>query len=81
MAAAGATSRDALALRNKATQLYAAGEASITELLEAYRVAEEAQLAELALAERLALTRLALMRAAGSMFDADLDRQCRGGAR
>jgi outer membrane protein TolC len=81
VAAAAVTSRDALALRDKATQLYAAGEASITELLEAYRVAEEAQLAELALRERHALTRLALMRATGSMFDAELDRQCRGGAR
>jgi outer membrane protein TolC len=60
-------------------QLYAAGEASITELLEAYRVAEEAQLAELALTEHVALTRLQLMRASGTMFDAELDRHCRGG--
>jgi outer membrane protein, heavy metal efflux system len=76
---AQAASRDALAVRQKATQLYAAGEASITELLEAYRVAEDAQLAELALTERVALTRLQLMRASGTMFDAELDRQCRGG--
>jgi outer membrane protein TolC len=76
-----AASRDAVAVRQKATQLYAAGEANITELLEAYRVAEEAQLAELALIEQVALTRLQHMRASGSMFDAELDRQCRGDQR
>jgi len=76
---AQAASREALSVRQKATQLYAAGEASITELLEAYRVAEEAQLSELALTEHIALTRLQLMRASGTMFDAELDRQCRGG--
>jgi cobalt-zinc-cadmium efflux system outer membrane protein len=75
---AQAASRDAPSVRQKAMQLYAAGEASITELLEAYRVAEEAQLAELALTERVALTRLELMRASGTMFDAELDRHCRG---
>jgi cobalt-zinc-cadmium efflux system outer membrane protein len=79
MPEARAASRDAVALRQKATQLYAAGEATITELLEAYRVAEEAQLAELTLTEQLALIRLQYMRASGSMFDAELDRQCRGG--
>jgi cobalt-zinc-cadmium efflux system outer membrane protein len=78
---AQAASRDAIAVRQKATQLYAAGEANITELLEAYRVAEEAQLGELALIERLALTRLQRMRSSGSMFDAELDRKCRGGAK
>jgi outer membrane protein TolC len=76
---AQAASRDAVSVRQKAMQLYAAGEATITELLEAYRVAEEAQLAELALTEHVALTRLQLMRASGTMFDAELDRQCRGG--
>lgn len=74
------TRRDALAVRDKATLLYSAGEASITELIETYRVAEEAQLGHLALTEQVVLTRLALMRAAGTMFDAELDRQCRGGA-
>ena len=72
-----ATSRDALTVRDKAIQLYAAGEANITELLEAYRAAEEAQLAELAFTELLALTRLQLMQASGSMFDVELDRDCR----
>jgi cobalt-zinc-cadmium efflux system outer membrane protein len=76
---AQAASRDAALVREKAVQLYAAGEASITELLEAYRVAEEAQLAELALTEHVALTRLKLMQASGSMFNAELDWQCRGG--
>ncbi|HEY6079346.1 MAG TPA: hypothetical protein VIW29_11115, partial [Polyangiaceae bacterium] len=65
-------------VREKATQLYAAGEVSITELLEAYRAAEEAKLAKLALGQEIALTRLALMRAAGTMFDAKLDRECQG---
>jgi outer membrane protein TolC len=75
---ARATSHGALSVRDKATQLYSAGEATITELLEAHRVAEEAQLAELALLEQVALMRLAQMRAAGTMFDAQLDRQCLG---
>lgn len=79
VAEAHATSRSALSVRDKATQLYSAGEATITELLEAHRVAEEAQLAELALLEQAALMRLAQMRAAGTMFDAELDRQCLGG--
>ncbi|HEX2870798.1 MAG TPA: TolC family protein [Polyangiaceae bacterium] len=77
-AEADTASRDALLVREKAAQLYAAGEASITELLEAFRVAEEAQLAKVTLGESIALTRLALMRAAGTMFDATLDRDCRG---
>jgi cobalt-zinc-cadmium efflux system outer membrane protein len=78
---AQATSRDALSVRDKATQLYAAGEASITELLEAHRFAEDVQLAELSLLEQLARSRLAQMRAAGSMFDTELDQSCRGGVR
>lgn len=76
---AQAASRDAVAVRQKATQLYLAGEGSITELLEAHRMAEEAQLGELTLSEQAALTRLQQMRASGSMFDAELDRQCRAG--
>ncbi len=77
---AQAASRDAVLVRQQAMQLYTAGEASITELLEAHRVAEEAQLAELSLVENVALTRLGLMRASGTMFDAELDRQCREGS-
>jgi cobalt-zinc-cadmium efflux system outer membrane protein len=73
-----AASRDAVLLRDRAARLYAAGEASITELLEAYKAAEDAQLAHVALAHELALTRLGLMRAAGTMFDASLDRECQG---
>jgi outer membrane protein TolC len=60
-------------------QLYAAGEASLTELLDACRVAEEAQLMRLDLVQDIALTRLAVMRAAGSQLDATLDRECRDG--
>lgn len=81
LAEAQAVSRDALDIRDRATRLYTAGEATITELLEAHRVVEEAQLAELALIEQVALTRLARMRAGGTMFDSELDQLCQGGAR
>jgi outer membrane protein, heavy metal efflux system len=68
---------DAVEVQSKARQLYAAGEASITELLEAFRAAEEARMARLELIEELAEARLALMRAAGTMLDPALDRACR----
>ncbi|MDF3070359.1 MAG: Heavy metal efflux outer membrane protein CzcC family [Polyangiaceae bacterium] len=74
-----AANAEASVVREKATRLYAAGEATITELLEAHRAAEEAKLAHIALAQDIALSRLALMRAAGSMFDKTLDRECRDG--
>jgi cobalt-zinc-cadmium efflux system outer membrane protein len=67
---------DAATLQDKAKQLYAAGEASITELLEAFRGAEEARLGRIDLAEEIALARLALMRSAGTLFDAGLDKAC-----
>lgn len=78
---AQAITQEALIIRERASRLYAAGEADITELLEAHRVVEEAQLAELALVEQVALTRLAQMRAVGTMFDPELDRLCGEGAR
>jgi cobalt-zinc-cadmium efflux system outer membrane protein len=67
----------AVEVETKARALYAAGEAAIAELLETFRMAEEAQLEELALEEELATARIRLMRAAGSMFDASLDHACR----
>jgi outer membrane protein, heavy metal efflux system len=63
----------------KARQLYAAGEASITELLEAFRSTEDAQLGRLAIVEEIAGARLRAMRATGSLFDAGLDSACGGG--
>lgn len=60
----------------RAEQLYAAGEGSITELLEAYRSAEEARFRAIEVDEQVAGVRLALNRAHGSFFDASLDRQC-----
>lgn len=67
---------DAAALQRESMRLYTAGEATITELLEAFDAAEQARLRQLELAEELARSRLALMRAAGSMFDAKLDHDC-----
>jgi cobalt-zinc-cadmium efflux system outer membrane protein len=67
---------DAATLEDKARQLYAAGEASITELLEAFRAAEEARLDLIDLAQELVLARLARMQAAGSQLDTNLDRAC-----
>ena len=67
---------DAQALLGQAQRLYAAGEASITEMLEAFRAAEEAQLMELDRIFEIALTRLLVMRARGTMFDQSLDRAC-----
>jgi cobalt-zinc-cadmium efflux system outer membrane protein len=74
-------STDAAAIQAKAMQLYAAGEATITELLEAFRIAEELRLARLDVIEEIAHARLTLMRAAGTMFDPALDRVCRNDLR
>ncbi|XXY48518.1 TolC family protein [Sorangium sp. So ce269] len=67
---------EAAALDSQAGRLYAAGEASIAELLDALRAAEEAQLARIDLLEEIALARLAWMRAAGTTLDATLDHAC-----
>jgi cobalt-zinc-cadmium efflux system outer membrane protein len=75
-----AASADAVALQQKAEQLYTAGEASITELLEAFRAAEEAQLGQVDAAEEVAAARLERMRAAGRQFDPTLDKACGGTA-
>jgi cobalt-zinc-cadmium efflux system outer membrane protein len=72
-------STDAAVIQTKAKQLYAAGEVSITELLEAFRIAEDARLAKLDVVEEIAAARLDLMRAAGTMFDPKLDGVCRDG--
>jgi outer membrane protein, heavy metal efflux system len=67
---------DARELLTQAQRLYSAGEASITEMLEAFRAAEDARLAELDRVFEIALTRLLVMRASGSMFDPSLDQAC-----
>jgi outer membrane protein, heavy metal efflux system len=72
----GQARTDAKQLLDQAQRLYSAGEASITEMLEAFSVAEEARLAELDRAFEIALTRLLVMRASGTMFDVSLDRAC-----
>lgn len=73
----GQARSDALALLTQAQRLYSAGEASITEMLEAFRAAEEARLAELERVFEIALARLRVMRASGTMFDASLDEACK----
>jgi cobalt-zinc-cadmium efflux system outer membrane protein len=72
----GQARKDARELLTQAQRLYSAGEASITEMLEAFRAAEDARLAELDRAVEIALTRLLVMRASGTMFDANLDHAC-----
>jgi outer membrane protein TolC len=72
----GQARNDARDLLTQAQRLYAAGEASITEMLETFRAAEDARLAELDRVFELALARLAVMRAAGTMFDRSLDEAC-----
>lgn len=69
---------DPTELRRKARKLYLAGEASITELLDAFRTAEDAELGRVDVAEQIARARLSLMRAAGTQLNAKLDRQCSG---
>ena len=63
-------------LKESARALYSAGEASITELLDAYRIAESAALDRLVALEELLAARLAVMRAAGKQFDPELDANC-----
>ncbi len=76
VAEADTAAAEAATLQQQARQLYAAGETTITELLEAFRAAGEARLSRLVLAEEIAVARLSLMRAAGTQFDAALDRIC-----
>jgi cobalt-zinc-cadmium efflux system outer membrane protein len=80
----GAADQDALPeaerLQAQALQLYAAGEATLTELLEALSAAEAARLDAVALDAERAAIHLAMMRVAGTFFDDTLDGACRGGA-
>ena len=71
------TASEAMAQQEKATRLYSAGESTITELIDAFRTAEEARLARVELALEIAGTRLSVMRSSGSMFDTSLDEKCR----
>lgn len=63
-------------LKESARVLYAAGEASIIELLDAYRTGESSALDRLTALEELLAARLAVMRAAGKQFDPELDASC-----
>lgn len=69
---------DGAALEAQAGKLYAAGESSIAELLDALRAAEEVRLARIDLVEEIVLARLARMRALGTLLDATLDKACGG---
>jgi len=69
---------DATELLQKTQQLYAAGEATLTELLDAFRAAEEARLGVLEVSEEIVAVRLARMEAAGTQLDATLDQACSG---
>jgi outer membrane protein, heavy metal efflux system len=71
-------SADAAVIQTKATALYRAGEATLTELFDAIQLLEETRLSRLDLLEEMGEARIALMRAAGTMFDSSLDRVCRG---
>ena len=78
------TAAEVDALEAQARRLYAAGEASVAELLDAFRAAEEARLARVDLAQEIALARLERMRAEGTQLDPSLDSACgaiAGGAR
>ena len=66
-------------LEKQAVALYLAGEGSLTELLSAHQTSEAAELSAIDVAEANALARIQRMRAAGSLFDAELDRTCRVG--
>jgi cobalt-zinc-cadmium efflux system outer membrane protein len=69
-------SADAGALEVQAKQLYAAGEASLSELLDALRAAEDARLSAIDVADSIARARLSLMRTGGTFFEPSLDRAC-----
>jgi cobalt-zinc-cadmium efflux system outer membrane protein len=73
----GQAKSDAREVLTQAERLYSAGEAGIMEMLDAFRAAEEARLAELDRVFEIALARLLVMRASGTMFDASLDQACR----
>jgi cobalt-zinc-cadmium efflux system outer membrane protein len=70
---------DAQTLQGTAQKLYTAGEATLTELLDAYDNVEQARLSKLELVGEILNARLTLMRAAATLFDPALDRLCGGG--
>jgi outer membrane protein, heavy metal efflux system len=75
---ADAAVTDTANVMRQARKLYAGGETSITELLATARDAEAAALARIDVVEEIVAARLALMGAAGTQFDATLDRACGG---
>ncbi len=68
--------RDGLTLRKKARLLYSADEASIAELLDAYRVTEAVHQARIDAIEEILNARLEVMSAAGTHFNTALDKAC-----
>jgi outer membrane protein, heavy metal efflux system len=67
--------RDAGELRDGARKLYAAGEASVVEVLDAYRAAEAAELSQIDTIEELALARIELKRAIGGGLERACDKE------
>jgi outer membrane protein, heavy metal efflux system len=78
LADADAATQDASQIELQAIALYRAGEASLSELLDALRSGEAVRLARIDLAEELVAARIELMRAAGKQLDPELDRACNG---
>jgi outer membrane protein TolC len=78
LARAEQTALEVQQLKESARLLYAAGESSISELLDAYRTSESASLDRITALDELLSARLAVMRAAGRQFDAELDASCGG---
>jgi outer membrane protein TolC len=70
---------EARELMEQTRRLYLAGEANLTELLDAFRAAEEARLGVIELDGEIVQVRLERMRAAGTLLDASLDEACVGG--
>lgn len=77
LASSAEITADAVTLETQAVALYLAGEGSLTEVLSAHQTSEAAELSAIDVAEAKALARIQRMRAAGSLFDAELDRVCR----
>lgn len=75
------TASAAEALEGRTLRLFAAGEAALTDVLDALRGVGAARLARVELAEQLVAARLDVMRAVGSQLDSELDRACSGSGR
>jgi outer membrane protein TolC len=74
--AAGSTAERATKLRAQAKTLYLAGQGSLTDVLVAADLDESSALSRIDLDEARAMARIAKMRAAESLFEANLDHAC-----